>query len=479
MLELGRADVRELIAAQAAIAAELAARPAPESGLACMDAAQRLSEAIDVSEAALAGLVRRVDLSGEVRGWGFACTTAWLAAGLGMRAGRAKERLVLARQLDRLPRVAKLAAGGELSYGYATTIADSVARLNDADAEAAEQIMLEWVAEEWTPQMVARRAVRIHDIVGARDGTERPDEDTRHGYEHSWLTIAGSLDGGAFVKGWLNPELKTLVKAALGPLAKPAGADDERDHARRLADALESVLSQGGRHWNATLVIDWATLTGGGSSQADGSGQGGGSSRHEPSQGSGKQSGGSGQPTGSRQGFGSRPASGERRIAEWRAGVGHEGSAGGGGPGAAEAGAGAGEGGAGRAGARLLDGTPIPPERARRIAENAGISALILGPEGLPLYLGRKVRFATVAQRRALEVLYETCATDGCDIPATVCEIDHVRPYAAGGLTDIDALAPSCSFHNRYRADHPGRVTVGRRPDGRWRFTMASRHRRC
>ena len=98
VLELDRADAADLIAAQAAIAAELASRRPPESGVECMETARRLSEAIDVSEMALAGLVRRVDLVREVRAWGFSCTTAWLAAGLGMRAGRARERLVLARQ---------------------------------------------------------------------------------------------------------------------------------------------------------------------------------------------------------------------------------------------------------------------------------------------------------------------------------------------------------------------------------------------
>jgi hypothetical protein len=54
--------------------------------VACMELAERLGSAIDLGEAALAGLVARVDVSGEVRRWGFSSTSAWLRNRLGMRA---------------------------------------------------------------------------------------------------------------------------------------------------------------------------------------------------------------------------------------------------------------------------------------------------------------------------------------------------------------------------------------------------------
>lgn len=127
-----------------------------------------------------------------------------------------------------------------------------------------------------------------------------------------------------------------------------------------------------------------------------------------------------------------------------------------------------------RDGAWFADGTPIPPERARQIALTAGISALILGPHGLPLYLGRTTRIVTPAQRRALEALYPTCAVNDCDVAATVCEIDHVTPWTNGGVTNIDQLAPLCTFHNRYKAQRPDRIGAHWH-NGRWRYAI--RHR--
>jgi hypothetical protein len=35
--------------------------------------------------------------------------------------------------------------------------------------------------------------------------------------------------------------------------------------------------------------------------------------------------------------------------------------------------------------------------------------------------------------------------------PAGQCQIDHVRPYAEGGLTTQANGRPACAFHNRRR----------------------------
>src|SRR5256885_2115255 len=105
--------------------------------------------------------------------------------------------------------------------------------------------------------------------------------------------------------------------------------------------------------------------------------------------------------------------------------------------------------------ARLADGTPIPTQRARQILLNAGFSTLVLGSDGHPLYLGRRVRCATPAQRRVLLTRYATCAVDGCDIPATACQVDHVDGWDNGQHTDIDQLVMCCTWHNRCKWRHP------------------------
>ncbi|MEU8121482.1 DUF222 domain-containing protein [Spirillospora sp. NPDC049024] len=367
-MDLGVASTQELVDAAAAIAAELATRPAPESPAACMELAETLAAASDAHEAALAGFVARVDAAGETRRWGLPSTQAWLRSRLGMRDARAKERVTLARHRHRLPVVAELLARGELSYGYATTVADAVARLDDDDCAKAETLLLDMIGQGFSPGKVAALGRRIREVIAERDGHETAPVDVQRGYERSWIDSTRSLEGGRYIKGWLNAEDAAVWDGTLAPLAKPAGPDDHRDLPERTAAALSSVLSGGHKATKVTVICDLDTLTGG----------------HAP--------------------------------------------------------------------ARLTDGTPIPAPQARRIALAAGVSPLLLGTGNTPLYLGHKVRFATAAQRQVLETLYPTCAVQGCEVPGTLCEVDHVNGWALGNSpTDIDKLALCCGWHNRYK----------------------------
>ncbi|WP_157438580.1 DUF222 domain-containing protein, partial [Actinomadura latina] len=254
----------ELVDAAASIAAELARREAPDSPAVCMAQAETLARAADRHESALAALIGRVDASAEVRRWGLPSTLAWLRTRMGMREARARERLHLARHSRRLPEVARRLAASDLSYGYASTIAAAVARLDDADCAAAEQILLDLAGQGFSAGKVAALGNRITDLIAERDGTEpAPDTDTRRGYERSWIDTTRSLDGGRYVKGWLNAEDAAIWDGTLAPLAKPAGTDDRRDLSERTAAALAAVLSGGHTATRVTVICDLDTLTGG------------------------------------------------------------------------------------------------------------------------------------------------------------------------------------------------------------------------
>ncbi len=389
MVDLDAASTRELVDAASAIAAELARRTPPESAASCMELAESLASAGDIQEAALAGFVGVVDTGREVQRWGFPSTRAWLRSRLGMREARARERLALARQRPRLTEVSSRWAAGDLSLGYAATIAGAVARLDDTDCAAAEEIMLGMVGQGFSAGKVASFGKRIRDVIAERDGTAPAPADVKHGYERSWIDSTRSLDGGRYIEGWLNAEDAAVWEGTLAPLAKPAGTDDHRDLSERTASALTSVLSGGHKATKVTVICDLETLTGG-----------------------------------------SVPA-------------------------------------------RLTDGTPIPAAQARRIALNAGVSPLLLGKGNLPLYLGRTERFATPAQRRVLEALNPTCAVQGCEVPGTLCEVDHVEGWALGSPTDIDRLSLTCGWHNRFKAANPTRVHITRHPaDGRYTYRL-------
>ncbi|TDD90446.1 HNH endonuclease [Actinomadura darangshiensis] len=390
-VDLDAASTVELVNAASVIAAELARRNAPESAAVCVELTETLAAAVDMHEAALAGLIGVVDNGREVQRWGFPSTRSWLRNRLGMRDARAKERLALARQRSRLTQVTERWVAGSLSYGYAATIAGAVARLDDDDCPVAEEILLGMVDQNFSAGKVASFGRRIRDVIAERDDTGPAPGDARRGYERSWIDSTRSLDGGRYIKGWLNTEDAAIWDGTLGPLAKPAGTDDHRDLSERTAAALASVLSGGHRATKITVICDLDTLTGG-----------------------------------------TIPA-------------------------------------------RLPDGTPIPAEQARRIALSAGVSTLLLGSGGLPLYLGRTERFASPAQRRVLEALNPTCAVQGCEVPGTLCEVDHVNGWALGSPTDIDQLTLTCGWHNRFKATSPHQIHITRTADGRHTYRLRSR----
>lgn len=112
MAETSTADLVETVRRAAA---ELARRETPASAMASAELAESLGRALDVLEAALAPVVRHVDSSGVHGLLGHSSPTAWLRATLGMRHGRASERVRLARRLSRLPDTAERLRSGRPS----------------------------------------------------------------------------------------------------------------------------------------------------------------------------------------------------------------------------------------------------------------------------------------------------------------------------------------------------------------------------
>ncbi|MFG1862431.1 DUF222 domain-containing protein [Microbispora bryophytorum] len=119
----------------------------------------------------------------------------------------------------------------------------------------------------------------------------------------------------------------------------------------------------------------------------------------------------------------------------------------------------------------LATGQMLPLTSVHRLARTSSLVRLVMDAEGQVLDMGRKVRLATPAQRRAVYARYATCWIDGCPLPATMCQIDHADNWSTGGLTDLKLLGPACQFHNRDRYQHPDRYTRHKTGTDRWAFT--------
>lgn len=121
--------------------------------------------------------------------------------------------------------------------------------------------------------------------------------------------------------------------------------------------------------------------------------------------------------------------------------------------------------------ARLADGTPIPTRDAVRLACDAAIVRAVTRDGTVPLHLGRTVRDPTDAQRKALSVLWSTCAHPSCDRPFAWCQLHHVWHWERGGPTDVDWIIPQCSRHHHLH--HKGVFDIIRRPNGDFLFVRA------
>ncbi len=119
----------------------------------------------------------------------------------------------------------------------------------------------------------------------------------------------------------------------------------------------------------------------------------------------------------------------------------------------------------------LATGHLLPASSVHRLARTSTLVRIVMDAGGQVLDMGRKVRLATPAQRRAVFARYATCWVDGCPLPATMCQIDHAEDWCSGGPTDLKLLGPACQFHNRDRYRHPARYTRRKIGDDRWAFT--------
>jgi hypothetical protein len=126
-------------------------------------------------------------------------------------------------------------------------------------------------------------------------------------------------------------------------------------------------------------------------------------------------------------------------------------------------------------------GVDVPLATLRRWACDAAIYPAVCNGHGAVLDLGRRQRFASRDQRRALRAMHPTCMAPGCTVPFDDCQIHHLEPWQHGGRTDLAGMGPMCG-HDHHLVHEGGhvltldpvtRVTTMTAPDG----TVRTSHR--
>lgn len=99
----------------------------------------------------------------------------------------------------------------------------------------------------------------------------------------------------------------------------------------------------------------------------------------------------------------------------------------------------------------LANHTMVTPGTLSRWLNQAWIERVVFEGPSRVIDVGERRRLFAGATRRAVELAGRECFHSTCDVPATDCEVDHVEPWAAGGLTSQANGRPACDFHNRQR----------------------------
>jgi hypothetical protein len=93
-----------------------------------------------------------------------------------------------------------------------------------------------------------------------------------------------------------------------------------------------------------------------------------------------------------------------------------------------------------------------------------------MGPNGVPLDLGRDHRVVTPGLRRAVERRDRNCVFAGCSAPTWWCDVHHLVHWLFGGETNLENSALLCERHHT-KVHHGFRVVRDDTapPGSRWR----------
>jgi len=368
-----------------------------------------LQAAVEALEAERLRRLAEIDRRRSFERDGYLSAAAWLAGRFRVAWNDARRGVALARGLDRMPRVRRAFHDGAISLSAVRVLGEA----QQAEPEGFQ------VSERFLTDAASRHSIgdlrRVvvhwrHVVERERSGAEGLDAALR---ARRRLHTSVTLDGMVRLDGDLDPEtgetVLTAMRAVLDAETRTEHAPDDRAPAQRRADALGEVCRR------------WLDRT----------------DRPEVA--------------------GERPHLTVTVPVEALAGIG-----------TSDAPQRAGD----RGGAPSLDHVgPIDAATMHRLACDASVTRVVLGPRSEPLDVGRRTAVVPPALRRAVVVRDRRCRFPGCDRPPPWCDAHHVAHWVDGGATSVDNLVLLCRRHHRLTHERfalemtDGRP-VFRRPDG-------------
>ena len=124
-------------------------------------------------------------------------------------------------------------------------------------------------------------------------------------------------------------------------------------------------------------------------------------------------------------------------------------------------------------------GVPVPAAVVTALATGGTWRRLVTDPlSGTVIDVGRTRYRPPAALADLVRARDASCTHPGCERPARGCDLDHIRPWEAGGATSLENLTSLCRAHHRLK--HTPGWALTRTPHGAliWRTPTGARYRR-
>ncbi len=103
----------------------------------------------------------------------------------------------------------------------------------------------------------------------------------------------------------------------------------------------------------------------------------------------------------------------------------------------------------------LSNGRVVTPGQIVPHLDKADVERIVFDGPSKVIDVGVRQRLFRGATRTAVLVRDRGCTDPSCDAPMDRCEVDHIIPWADGGLTTQDNGQGHCGFHNRRKGRTP------------------------